>query len=156
METNKFQVAGKTKVINGSILTPQNAGLRFILSLNSLSGKVDGNPLSTLFDKKWPKVKQEAKGWYANKTGAYKLGAINTIPVQSDVWIIQMLCQENDLKVNLDGLRDCLKGACASAKAEQATVHVSSILTDEIPELKELLTEHLLANGVSVYYYIES
>lgn len=152
---NKFQVVGKTKVINGSILSPENAGLRFVLSLNNLAGKVEGNPLLPLFDKKWKKVREETKGWFATKTGAYKLGAINTTAVQSDTWVVHMLCQDADLQVSTTGLADCLKKVCTSALAEKATVHVSSVLTDNIPELKELVTEHLLNKGVSVYFYEE-
>lgn len=153
---NKFQPQGKTKLIKGSILAPENAGLRFVLSINNTLGKVEGNPLLPLFDKKWKQVRQETKGWYANKTGAYKLGAINTTAVQSDTWVIHMLCQGDDLSVNAKGLEDCLKKVAASAKYEKATVHVSTVLTDAIPELSPLLTKYLVEDGVSVYLYEEA
>lgn len=153
---NRFQPQGKTKLIKGSILAPENAGLRFVLSVNNTQGKVEGNPLLPLFDKKWKQVRQETKGWYANKTGAYKLGAINTTAVQSDTWVIHMLCQGDDLTVDAKGLEECLKKVCASAKYERATVHVSTVLTDAIPELNELLTKQLVENGVSVYFYEEA
>ena len=153
---NKFQPQGKTKLIKGSILAPENAGLRFVLSINNTLGKVEGNPLLPLFDKKWKQVRQETKGWYANKTGAYKLGAINTTAVQSDTWVIHMLCQGDDLSVDAKGLEDCLKKVAASAKYEKATVHVSTVLTDAIPELSPLLTKYLVEDGVSVYLYEEA
>ena len=153
---NKFQPQGKTKLIKGSILAPENAGLRFVLSVNNTQGKVEGNPLLPLFDKKWKQVRAETKGWFATKTGAYKLGAINTTAVQSDTWVIHMLCQGDDLQVDAKGLEDCLKKVCASAKYEKATVHVSTVLTDAIPELTELLTKQLVENGVSVYFYEEA
>jgi hypothetical protein len=153
---NKFQPQGKTKLIKGSILTPENAGLRFVLSINNLQGKAEGNPLLPLFDKKWKKVREESRGWFATKTGAYKLGAINTTAVQSDTWVVHMLCQGEDLQADVKGLEDCLKKVCASAKYEKATVHVSTVLTDAIPELNELLTKQLLENGVSVYFYEEA
>lgn len=72
MTQNKFQMQGKVKVINGSILTPENGGLRFVLNTNNLSGKVVG-PLYTLFDKKWKKVREETKGWYANNIAFLKI-----------------------------------------------------------------------------------
>lgn len=152
---NKFQPVGKTKVVNGTILAPENAGLRFVLSVNNLAGKVEGNPLLPIFDKKWKKVREDSKGWFATKTGAYKLGAITTLAVQSDTWVIHMLCQDSDLKVDLDGLKTCLNYVCKLAKGEQASVHVSNILTSLIPELQSLCQECLLNNGVSVYYYNE-
>jgi hypothetical protein len=153
---NKFQPQGKTKLIKGSILSPENAGLRFVLSVNNTQGKVEGNPLLPLFDKKWKQVRAETKGWFATKTGAYKLGATMTTAVQSDTWVIHMLCQGDDLKVDAKGLEDCLKKVCASAKYEKATVHVSTVLTDAVPELNGLLSKHLVEEGVSVYYYEEA
>lgn len=152
---NKFQTAGRTKQIKGSILFPENAGLRFILSVNNTQGKAEGNPLLPIFDKKWKKVREESRGWFATKTGAYKVGAINTTAVQSDTWVIHMLCQGDDLQVDVKGLEACLVKVAASAKYEKATVHVSTVLTDNIPELADLLTEHLLKEGVSVYFYQE-
>lgn len=152
---NKFQPPGRTKVVNGTILTPEMAGLRFVLSINNLLGKPEGNPLLPVFDKKWHKVRESSRGWFATKTGAYKLGAINPLAVQSDTWIIHMLAQGEDLKVNLDGLKECLKKVCAQAKYEKASVHISSLLVDLVPELPLLATEHLVNEGVSVYYYNE-
>jgi hypothetical protein len=151
---NKFQVKGKVKVIKGSILMPENTGLRFILNVNNMVGTAE-SPLYPLFDKKWKKVKEEARGWYVNKTGAYKLGAVSTTPVQSDVWVVGMLCQDEKLKTDLKAVEDCLKKICASAKYEKATMHVSTLLVNAIPELQELLTQHLVNNGVSVSYYEE-
>lgn len=151
---NPFQVQGKVKLIKGSILAPENAGLRFVLSLNNTAGKPE-SPLYPLFEKKWKRVREEARGWYTNKTGAYKLGAINTTAVQSDTWVIHMLCQNDELETDLKGVEACLKKICASAKYEKATVHVSTLLTDAVPELEDLLTAELVQQGVSVYYYQE-
>lgn len=154
MTQNKFQLQGKVKVINGSILNPENGGLRFVLNINNLSGKVS-SPLFPLFDKKWKKVREETKGWYANKTGAYKLGAVNTTAVQSDVWVIHMLCQGTDMLTDVAALEECLKKVAENAKSERATVHVSQLLTDEISSLKDLVEKHLVKSGISVSYYKE-
>ena len=108
-----------------------------------------------LFDKKWKKVKEEAKGWYNTRTGAYKLGAVNTTAVQSDTWVIHMLCQDAELKTDTTALQNCLKEVCKQAKYERATVHVSSLLVNAIPELSDLLTKELVDQGVSVCYYDE-
>lgn len=154
-KVNKFQVQGKTKTIQGSILSPHNAGLRFVLSITNLAGKPDGNPMYPTFEKKWVKVKQEARGWYANKTGAYKLGAVNTTAVQSDTWVIHLLAQNEDMQTDSSALEKCLKEVCKMAKYERATVHVSTLLTDAVPELNNLLTTQLVDQGVSVYLYDE-
>jgi len=151
---NRFQPQGRVKLIKGSILAPENAGLRFVLSVTNMVGKPE-SPLYPLFEKKWKKVKEEARGWYATKTGAYKLGAVNTTAVQSDTWVIHMLCQDDELKTDVKALETCLEAVCKSAKYEKATVHVSTLLTDAIPELQDLLTEHLVKQGVSVSFYEE-
>lgn len=154
-QPNKFQQPGRVSTINGSILAPHNAGLRFVLSVNNLAGKNEGNPMLPIFDKKWPKVKAESRGWFATKTGAYKLGAVNTTAVQSDTWVVHMLCQGEDLQVNGAGLAKCLKEVCKMAKYERATVHVSTVLTNSIPEMTNLLKEELIDQGVSVAFYQE-
>lgn len=155
MTENRFQAQGKTKVIKGTILAPENAGLRFVLSVNNLGGKTEGHPLYPTFEKKWPKVKAEARGWYATKTGAYKLGATMNTAVQSDTWVIHMLCQDEELNTDVAGLEKCLKEVTKLAKYERATVHVSSLLTNAVPELVGLLQTHLIEQGVSVYFYDE-
>lgn len=152
---SKFQAQGKSSLIKGSILTPHNAGLRFVLSITNLAGKSENNPLYPLFDKKWVKVKQEARGWYATKTGAYKLGAVNTTAVQSDVWVIHLLAQNEEQQTDATALEKCLKEVCKMAKYERASVHVSTLLTDAVPELTDLLRTQLVEQGVSVYFYEE-
>ena len=156
MTTNMsmFQQKGKTKLIKGTILAPENAGLRFVLSVNNMAGKPE-NPLFPIFDKKWKQVKQESRGWFATKTGAYKLGAINTTAVQSDTWVIHMLCQDENLKTDEKSLGLCLKKVLDMAKYEKATIHVSSVLVEAIPEITKLLDEQLINNGISVYFYEE-
>lgn len=152
---NRFQAQGKTKVIKASILAPENSGLRFVLSITNLAGKPDNNPLYPLFEKKWKKVREEARGWYTTKTGAYKVGSNLTTAVQSDTWVIQMLCQDENQVTDVVGLENCLKAVAKSAKYEHATVHVSSLLTNAVPELTSLLKTQLINQGVSVYFYDE-
>ena len=153
---NKFQVTGKIKYCKGSILQPENSGLRFILSINNTLGKVDNNPLYSIFDKKWKRVKEDAKGWYANKTGAYKLGAINITAVQSDTWVIHMLCENNESKIDMDGLKECFKKVVDSAKYEKASIHVSNLLLNHIPEMNTFINDIVIPNGINVSIYDES
>lgn len=151
---NPFQPKGKTKVIKGSILSPENAGLRFVLSVNNTVGKTDGEWYK-VFDKKWPKVKVEAKGWWSTRTGAYKLGATNVTAVQSDTWVLHLLCQDDKGVTSPEGLKECLKKVREQAQYEKATVHVSNVVLASVPEMKELLIKQLVDWGVSVYFYEE-
>lgn len=149
-----FQPQGRVKVIQGSIVSPQNAGLRFVLNVANTVGKAEG-PMYSLFEKKWPTVKREVRGWYTTRDGKYKLGAVHTLAVQSDTWVVSLLCQDDELSTQDDALRTCLKEVCKSAKYERATVHVSTKLTEAVPSLQELLNEELVTQGVSVNFYEE-
>jgi hypothetical protein len=153
-KVNRFQVKGKTKFIKGSILTPEGGGLRFVLNVVNMTGKAEG-ALYPIFDKKWKKVREETRGWYATKTGAYKLGATSTTAVQSDVWVTHLLCQDEKLATDVKALEECLKSVCKSALYEKATVHVSTVLTAAVPELEALLGTCLVDKGVSVSFYQE-
>lgn len=153
---NLFQPRGKAEVVKGSILAPQNAGLRLVLNVNNMAGEAD-SPLYPVFEKKWKQVKAEAKGWYNTRTGLgpnpYKLGSINTTAVQSDTWVIHMLCQDEEHKTSHEALTTCLKAVCKMAKYEKATVHVSTLLTQTLPGITDLLETELVEQGVSVYFY---
>jgi hypothetical protein len=153
-DVNLFKIKGKSKVINGSILAPYNSGLRFVLSVNNMAGKPE-NPLFPIFEKKWKQVKQDSRGWFATKTGEYKLGATNTTAVQSDTWVIHMLCQDENLKTDVKALEKCLNKVLATAKYEKATIHVSSLLMKTIPELEKLAKSVFIDNGVNVTFYEE-
>jgi len=76
--------------------------------------------------------------------------------VQSDTWAIHMLCQDEQLKTDATALEKCLKEVCKMAKYERATVHVSTLLTDAVPEMMALLNTQLVSQGVSVYFYEET
>lgn len=151
----KFQQPGRVKVVQGSIVAPQNAGLRFVLNVANTVGKAEG-PMYSLFEKKWPTVKREVRGWFTTRDGKYKLGTVHTMAVQSDTWVISLLCQDDELQTNDDALRTCLKEVCKSAKYERATVHISTKLTDAISSLQQLVNDELVSEGVSVNYYEEA
>jgi hypothetical protein len=154
MDKNRFSPQGNVKVIQGSILTPHMAGLRIIVNTANLAGKTE-NALYPIFDKKWKQVKTDVKGWFNTKTGAYQYGKLLSTATQSDVWVVSMLCQDKELKTDVKGLELCLKELCKMAKSEQASVHISTLLSGSIPELAELVKLNLVENGVNVNYYEE-
>jgi hypothetical protein len=149
----KFVQKGKVKVVKGSILTPEYAGLRLIINFVNSSGKPEG-PLYQIFDKKWKKIKEETKGWYASRTN-FKLGEVNTIAVQSDTWVINCLCQDELMVVQEKALDNCVKKISDMAKNEKASVHVSSLLLQSYPELMNKLNKNLVDVGINVSVYEE-
>lgn len=153
-QVKMFAVKGRTKVIKGTILTPEMAGLRLVMAVASETGKPE-SPLYELLDKKWKNAKAELKGWYQQHTN-FKLGNVQETAVNSDVWIMHCLFLNKEGEVDEKALHSCLKKLADRAKSEKASVHVSTMLTDQFSNLETLLKEYLLDQGVSVYYYKEA
>jgi len=153
-QNDRFSQKGKKKEINGTILLPQVAGLRFILNYLSMSGKPSGDLMKVL-DRKWPKIKAESKGWFASREN-FKLGSISITAVQSDTWVITMLCQDESGTLNSDALDSCLKRVHQLAKQEKASIHVSQFLVDQMPEINAKLDDVMINDGVSVSIYMQS
>ncbi len=152
-DVSKFQKKGKFKAVKGSIITPEHAGLRLIINFIDAKGGSEEN-LLPLLEKKWKKVKESAKGWYASRNN-FKLGEISTVAVQSDTWIINCLCQGEDLTVNPKDLESCLKKVLTMAKDEKASIHVSNILTTNFKDLEPMLVNLFLNQGINVSLYEE-
>lgn len=154
MQPNKFVTQGKTKVVLGSILSPELGNLRLVLVPCSESGKPD-TELHALLNKKWKPVVAEYKGWYSHHIN-FKLGNIQTTAVQSDTWVVHALTYDKDGKLDEKALASCLKKLAELAKYERASVHVSTLTTNALPELPDLLTESMVNNGIAVYFYEEA
>jgi hypothetical protein len=148
----KFARKGKLKVVKGTILLPQNGGLRMVLNPIAMT-QVQSGALFDLFDKKWRQVRAEAKGWFASREN-FKLGVVKDVAVQSDVWVMNMLVKDKDGKFDEKALEAAFKSILKTALFEKATVHVSSITMDESPEMVPFV-ESLMAKGVSVCTYDE-
>jgi hypothetical protein len=149
----RFIAQGKTKVVNASILSPENAGLRFIINVVGQDGKFT-SPLSLILAKRWSKVKEDNSYWFATQMN-FKLGALNETATASDTWVISMLVQDKNGKVDSKALQTAVKKLGEKARYEKASVHVSTLLTSTIPELEGLLVTNLIEQGTSVYFYNE-
>lgn len=149
----KFAVLGKTKLLKASILSPELAGLRLILTAASKTGKPESD-LYKLLDKKWKTASTELKGWFQHQV-TFKLGNIHTTATQSDTWIVHALFLNEKGEVDEKALESCMKKLAETARYERGSVHVSTMLTNSVPKLNELLNTHLVEKGISVYYYEE-
>lgn len=152
--TNKFAVQGRTKLITGTILMPELAGLRLIVVPCSEVGKPDTD-LHKLLDRKWQIISKDLKGWYSHHMD-FKLGSISTTAVQSDTWAVHTLCFDKLGKLNEAALVSCMKKLSALALSEKASVHISVHLLDTVPSLKDLVGPWLLEKGIHTYFYEEA
>lgn len=150
-DVKKFQNKGKFKIVKGSILTPEYAGLRLILNTINSKGLVNSE-LLPIFDKKWKKIKEESKGWYASRNN-FKGGENLNIAVQSDTWVINCLCQDDDYVINVKDLESSLKKVASLAKAEKASVHVPDLLINSCPQLSDMLQDLFINDGINVSVY---
>lgn len=150
---NKFSTPGKVRQVNASILAPENAGLRLVLNACGVNGKFESK-LDAILTKRWSKVREDYKGWYATQHN-FKLGLLNQTAVSSDTWVVSMLVQDKDGKLDPKALQVAVKKLADLAKYEHASVHVSTLTTSDLPELQPLLVTHLVEEGVNVYFYNE-
>ena len=150
---NKLVTHGKTKTVQGTILSPELGNLRLVLVPCDEGGK-PSSELHALLNKKWRKVAEELKGWYSQHV-TFKLGNIQTTAVQSDVWVIHCLFLNKEGKVDSKALATCVKKVTDLAKYEKASVHVSTLTSNSISELTNLLQKNCIENGICVYYYAD-
>jgi hypothetical protein len=150
---NKFAVQGRTKLIKSSILMPEMGGLRLVLVPASETGKPDSE-LYNLLDKKWKSAKAELKGWNQYHVD-FKMGNLHTTAVNSDIWLVHALFLKEDGTVDEKALTTCLTKLLKMAQEEKASIHVSTLLADTLPNLAEMMQTAFLEKGVSVYFYQE-
>lgn len=153
MRPNKFLTHGKTKVVEASIINPELHNLQLIFSPCSLLGKPD-SALHAILNKKWRTVGAELKGWHSSQIN-FKQGSLLNTVVQSNVWVVHALCFTAEGKLDMKGLEGCVKKLAELSKMEKASVHVSTITTDAIPELVGMLNTSCVEKGISVYFYQE-
>lgn len=158
---NRFTPKGKFRKTQSTLLTPENSGLRFVLNPVDLKASYTNNT-NKLLNTKWSKPRTELRSWFANRTG-FKLGEVQTVAVQSDVWILNALILDEHNSVPkeayVDGgkgkeppIEKTMKKIADLAKYEKATIHVSSDIFD-LPNFEKLATKYFLDEGLSVYVY---
>jgi hypothetical protein len=150
----KFTIPGKVRQLNATIIAPENAGLRIVLNACAQSGKFD-SPLEALLTKRWAKVREDYKGWHATQFN-FKPGSLNNTAVASDTWVVNMLVKDKDGNLNSDALKLAVKKLAEQVKSERgSSVHVSTMLLEDAPQLQDLLMSSLVEEGINVYYYKE-
>lgn len=154
METTKdpkFTPKGQIKVVaDRSIANPNTSSLSLILVAISESGVADSPTYQTL-GKKWSKAQSDARQWFQEQV-SFRLGNIKITAVQSDCWLLHCLCIKKDGSMDEKALDGCMKKVLAEAQSNKGTVHVSSLLTDQVP-LFGVKLDDLVKQGVSVFYY---
>ncbi len=147
----KFTTPGRVKKAKSSIATPENAGLRIIFSTCSQDLKHKSG-LFSLLAKRWARVNEEYKEWFATQQD-FKLGSIRSCAVGSETWVVQGLCFDKQGKLDQKAFEGCVKKLMALAHYENASIHISDLLFEEVPEAEKLLTDQVPADGLLLYLY---
>lgn len=146
---NRFIVQGKFRKAAGVITAPENSGLRLVFNVIDTEVKL-ATDLNKMLATKWKKSREEAKGWFAGRNN-FKLGEIQSVAVQSDVWVINALAA-TESGLSLDGLEKAMKKTAALALYEKASVHIAEDFL--ALEGVQALAQKLFAEaGVNVYVY---
>lgn len=149
---SKFNPKGKIKEVEGTVLNPVNAGLKFVLTACSESGEYTSD-LYKMLVKRFPKVKEDYRSLFINSQ--LKLGNNQTSPISSEAWIVQLFCLDKNDKLDKKAMVECVKKVLEDAKYEKASLHVSDLLFKEVPALKKLLEADAPEYGVNLYIYKE-
>jgi|ERR1019366_3267379 hypothetical protein len=149
----KFSPVGKSKVINGTLTIPNASGLRLICVLASEKGEFD-SPVYKLLDKKWATIKTAAKGWRQENIH-FKMGNLRDCAVNSDIWVVSLLCVKKDGTLDEKALATCFKKLSQMALSDKGTVHFSSTVADEHPQFFDMAQTQLVEKGINVFYYVE-
>ena len=150
-EKVNFGLQGRIKECHGSSLNPVNAGLKMIVSFCSQSDKYE-SPFYNMLIKRFGKVHSDFREWFVMQN--LKFGTVNTTAVNSDTWIMSLVCLDKKNKLDKAALEDCLKKVIEMAVYERFSLHISEMLLKEAPHLKKLLPTISNA-GVNVYLYKE-
>jgi hypothetical protein len=147
---SRFVTPGRFRQASSELVVPENSGLRFIL--NPINTKADfDNEINLTLSKKWRKVREDGKGWYANRTN-FKTGECQSVAIQSDVWVINFIILDEANKVIEGAFEPAMKKIAALAKYEHASIHISSKMM-ELPGFEAAAQSQFIDNGMSVYVY---
>lgn len=144
---------GRTKTLKGSVLLPENAGLRLVVNLCSSEG-VWETPLNLQISKKWARAKEDFKNLVVNRVG-YKPGNIQTSLVQSDIWIVNMFCLDAKGKVDGKAFEKCLGEVLKVCQDNTgSSVHVSELEKSYHEKaLEEVYGNYFNTHGFNVICY---
>jgi hypothetical protein len=148
----QFKQAGRVKECTGSVLIPQNSGLKMVLAVCSQSGLYE-SPFFKMITKRYTKVKSDYREAFVTQQGL-KLGNVNTTAITSETWVMQAVCLDVKEKLDKKALETCVTKLVEMAKYEKASLHVSNLLLQEVPALKKLLAA-IPEAGLNLYLYDE-
>ena len=162
MQPSKFGLQGRLKYVVGDATIPMSAGHRIIIHVCNDVGKF-GKGFAAALGKRWKKPENEYRRWYRSQS-MFKLGEVQTINVQSDTMIVNMIAQ-HDIKPDEDGtppirydaLKKCLSQVGELAQDQGSSIHAGRFGAGNAggnwEEIEKLIIQELVMRGLKVIIY---
>jgi len=147
----------------GDATAPAVEGAKIVCHVcNDVGGWGKGFVLA--LSKRWPGPEAQYRDWYkSGESGGFRLGAIQLVEVESDLWVANMVAQHGTRPsgsvppLRYDALQVCLTALADGARSRQASVHMPRIgcglAGGSWPEVEAIIMATLAAGGVPVYVY---
>lgn len=147
----RFNPAGQVKTVNASITSTQTGSLAMVLVPLEEDCKMACDVYG-LLSKKYQAAKSDPKQWYHSAIN-WKIGTVRDTFLGSDVRMINMLCIKKDGVCDDKALASCFKGVFELAKNERGSLHVSSAVISQLPQITSHL-EEAKNRGLNVFIYV--
>lgn len=149
--------------LKGDATSPQAAGVKVVAHCCNDLGRW-GKGFVLAVSARWPAAETAYKDWYrGGAADGFGLGAVQFIPVESHVWVANIVGQKGIKRgssgppVRYDALARCLDQLGTRAAELGASVHMPRIgcglAGGDWSRVGPLVEEHVAARGVAVTVY---
>ena len=151
------------KFLKGDATLPQGEGPKFIIHICNDVGAW-GKGFVLAISKRWPEPEREYRNWYATRVVSFSLGMIQTVQVEPQLHVVNMIAQsglrwtnKTQPPIRYDALETCLKQVANRAKALNASVHMPRIgcglAGGKWNLIEPIIIETLCSNNIPVSVY---
>ena len=113
--------------------------------------------------KRWPLPESRYREWSRRTDGSFALGMVQTVPVDLDVCVANMVAQHgyktanNPVPLRYDALETCLGKLAERATLTHATVHMprigAGLAGGDWDRIEAIIEATLIAAGIDTYVY---
>lgn len=150
-------------IAGGDALNPIGEGNKFLFHCCNTLG-VMGSGFVVPLCKKWPNVRKDYVAWYKNNGNKLFLGAIQTVKVEKDLVVVNIIGQEgvgysNGIPpIRYDAMKEGLRKVCELAKKHNASVHAPylvgcSLAGGKWETMEQIINEELCSRNIDVTLY---
>lgn len=162
MQPSRFITPGLLRYKVGDATNPHGGGHKLLIHVCNDIGAWGAGFVMAL-SKRWAKPQDEYRRWYRSQN-KFKLGEIQSVDVQSDIAVINMIAQR-DIGVGADGtppirydaLRMCLDKVGELAYQKNSSVHAPrfgcGLAKGNWDEIEPLVKELIICRGINVTIY---